>query len=62
MKSVYCKPEAKRITFNYEKIVAASPDQCRWESEIAVQTQPCFEEIAPLPSTLARCGWVSSNQ
>lgn len=62
MKKNYEKPLAKKVTFNYQKVVASS-QKCIWHTPTTHNYDGCSDEILGMQvTTLAldenNCGWM----
>ena len=63
MKKQYTTPTAKKVTFNYEKVVAQSGTTCHWGSYY--QGKFCNETHQGQGVSLAsvpECGWVVERE
>ena len=65
MKKNYEKPLAKKVTFNYQKVVAASQN-CIWHTPTTQNYTGCFKvpngrEVTPLALDQDFCGWLTQG-
>lgn len=63
MKKQYTTPTAKKVTFNYEKVVASSVNPCFWGSYY--EGRYCHETYQSRNVSLAsvpECGWIVERE
>ncbi len=65
MKRQYSTPIARRVSFNYEKVVAASPIKCYWGSYY--EGRYCHETYQEskggiMLASIPDCGWVQEKE
>lgn len=63
MKKQYTTPTAKKVTFNYEKVVANSGVPCFWGSYY--QGKLChvtYQDGAVSLASVPECGWVVERE
>ena len=58
MRRKYSTPVVKKIVFNYAKIVASSPENCKWGISYTHEGYGCQESPSSSSSPYARCGWI----